>query len=66
VLRAADGAVQVVHEAHRLGAFSRDAWLRLLAGAGFDPEARCDPDAMGRQDDSAGKPRNLFIGRRRA
>lgn len=66
VLRAADGAVQVVHEAHRLGAFSRDAWLRLLAGAGFDPEARVGQDAMGGQDDSGGKPRNLFIGRRRA
>jgi hypothetical protein len=65
VLRAADGAVQVVHEAHRLGAFSCDAWLRLLAGAGFDPEARVGHDAMGGQDDS-GKPRNLFIGRRRA
>ena len=38
-LRAADGAVQVVREAHRLGAFSRALWLRLLAGAGFEPEA---------------------------
>jgi len=35
-LRAADGTVQVVREAHRLGAFRRDTWLRLLAGAGFD------------------------------
>jgi hypothetical protein len=66
VLSAPDGAVQVVHEAHRLGAFSRDAWLRLLAGAGFDPEARVGQDAMGGQDDSGRKPRNLFIGRRRA
>src|SRR5260221_427989 len=39
VLRAADGTVQVVHEAHRLGAFHRDTWLRLLAAAGFEPEA---------------------------
>ena len=39
-LRAADGTVQVVREAHRLGAFRRDTWLRLLAEAGFEPEAR--------------------------
>jgi SAM-dependent methyltransferase len=44
-LRAADGTVQVVHEAHRLGAFSRDTWLRLLAGAGFDPADGSGPDA---------------------
>ena len=35
-LRAADDTVQVVREAHRLGAFRRDTWLRLLADAGFD------------------------------
>jgi SAM-dependent methyltransferase len=35
-LHAADGTVRVVREAHRLGAFRRDTWLRLLAGAGFD------------------------------
>lgn len=75
VLRAADGAVQVVHEAHRLGAFSRDTWLRLLAAAGFDPEAHCDPEPRDDREPradleaSAGpgpgrKPRNLFIGRR--
>jgi len=70
VLRAADGTVQVVREAHRLGAFSRDAWLRLLAEAGFDPEARCGPEAdsgpealTGRSTDGR-MPRNLFIGRR--
>ncbi len=38
VLHAADGGVQVVHEAHRLGAFRRGTWLRLLADAGFDPQ----------------------------
>src|SRR5215472_7796837 len=36
-LRAAGGAVRVVREAHRLGAFRRCTWLRLLADAGFDP-----------------------------
>jgi SAM-dependent methyltransferase len=35
VLRSADGTVQVVREKHRLGAFSRATWLRLLTGAGF-------------------------------
>jgi SAM-dependent methyltransferase len=69
-LRAADGAVQVVREAHRLGAFSRGTWLRLLAGAGFDPEARSGPDAPSGPETPPGQnagglmPRNLFIGRR--
>jgi SAM-dependent methyltransferase len=35
VLRSADATIQVVQETHRLGAFSRDTWLRLLADAGF-------------------------------
>jgi SAM-dependent methyltransferase len=35
VLRDADGTEQVVREVHRLGAFRRDTWLRLLADAGF-------------------------------
>jgi SAM-dependent methyltransferase len=60
VLRAADGTVQVVHEAHRLGAFRREAWLRLLADVGFDPQAESDPAHH------PGRPDNLFIGRRRA
>jgi SAM-dependent methyltransferase len=34
-LREADGTVRVVPEAHRLGSFSRNTWLRLLAAAGF-------------------------------
>jgi SAM-dependent methyltransferase len=73
VLRAADGTVQVVHEKHRLGAFSRDTWLRLLADAGFDPQAGVDPlasnDPLAGVDADAvtgGRgPRNLFIGRRK-
>jgi hypothetical protein len=54
VLRDPDGTVQVVHEEHRLGAFGRGTWLRLLEEAGFDAgEAR------------AGRMRgHLFIGRR--
>jgi SAM-dependent methyltransferase len=56
VLRAADGTVQVVREEHRLGAFGRHAWLRMLEDAGFEAcEAR------------AGRMRgHLFIGRRPA
>jgi SAM-dependent methyltransferase len=54
VLRAADGTVQVVREEHRLGAFGRGTWLRLLQDAGF--EAR---------EGRAGRIRgHLFIGRR--
>src|SRR5262245_32297725 len=34
-LQAADGSVQVINETHLLGAFSRQAWRRLLIGAGF-------------------------------
>ena len=34
-LREADGAVRIVREAHRLGSFRRETWLRLLADAGF-------------------------------
>ena len=53
-LREADGTVQVVREEHRLGAFSRATWLRLLEDAGF--EAR---------DGQAGRMRgHLFLGRR--
>ena len=39
VLRDADGTVQVVHESHRLGAFSEKIWVRLLAEAGFTAQA---------------------------
>jgi SAM-dependent methyltransferase len=69
VLRAADGTVQVVHEAHRLGAFHRDTWLRLLAAAGFEPEAGSGVtpaagDDSADQDVVAEPPRHLFLGRR--
>jgi SAM-dependent methyltransferase len=64
LLRAADGTEQVVHEKHRLGAFSRDTWLRLLAAAGFDPHG---VDPLPSVDRTAGhRPRNLFVGRRAA
>jgi SAM-dependent methyltransferase len=56
-LREADGTVRVVPEAHRLGSFGRDTWLRLLAEAGF--EATTSPGI-----DSGHAPRVLFVGRR--
>jgi SAM-dependent methyltransferase len=43
VLRDPDGAVQVIRESHHLGAFSKNTWLRLLAEAGFEPEAAGEP-----------------------
>jgi SAM-dependent methyltransferase len=42
-LHAADGTSQVVHEAHRLAAFRKETWLRLLAEAGFETVATDDP-----------------------
>lgn len=39
-LQDADGSVRMVHESHRLGAFSEKVWLRLLEGAGFTAEHR--------------------------
>jgi SAM-dependent methyltransferase len=35
ILRAEDGSTEVIRESHRLGAFSRETWRRLLTGAGF-------------------------------
>jgi SAM-dependent methyltransferase len=46
VLRSADATVQVVRETHRLGAFSRAAWLRLLTRAGFGALTCEDPGEM--------------------
>ena len=58
-LRGADGAVEVIRETHRLGAFGRDTWLRLLAGAGFVPGAGlAGRAAPGRAPD------HLFLGHR--
>jgi SAM-dependent methyltransferase len=59
-LRLADGTLQVVPEAHRLGSFRRDTWLRLLAGAGFGPTTRVAASAG-----SAGREsRVMFVGYR--
>jgi SAM-dependent methyltransferase len=63
VLREPGGATQVVREAHRLGAFRRDTWLRRLRAAGFEPS---DGGAGPRPGADAGQPANLFLGRRPA
>ena len=56
VLRSADATVQVVEETHRLGAFSRATWLRLLSDAGFGTvTAEAAP---------AGMRGSLFVARR--
>ena len=59
VIRHPDGRVESVHETHHLGLFSRDIWLRLLDGAGFEArmvEERTTEDRP---------PRVLFVGERR-
>ena len=58
LLRDGDGAVQVVHETHRLGLFANDHWLRLLAGAGFEARAVDEVTSEERA------PRRVFVGHR--
>jgi SAM-dependent methyltransferase len=72
LLRSADATVQVVRETHRLGAFSRATWLRLLADAGFQTVTA---EGFGEDTDSGPSPGGgshrgalrgyLFVGRRR-
>jgi SAM-dependent methyltransferase len=54
-LHPADGPARVVHEAHRLAAFKRTTWMRLLAESGF---------AAVSTDDPAGTRGYVFTGRR--
>jgi SAM-dependent methyltransferase len=61
-LRDADGSVQVVPEAHRLGSFRRDTWLALLEAAGFAAEIRRGIH----RGNGAGSAKVVFIGRRDA
>ncbi len=56
VLRSADATVQVVRETHRLGAFRRATWLRLLSGAGFG--------TVTAQSAPVGMRGSLFVARR--
>jgi SAM-dependent methyltransferase len=55
-LRAADGSVQVVPEAHRLGSFRRATWLAMLGDAGFAVTVR--------HLRRGGARRVMFVGRR--
>ncbi len=59
-LRDRDGTVQIVPEAHRLGSFGRETWLRLLRTAGFAAEAHASTQA------GNGVPlaKVMFVGRR--
>jgi SAM-dependent methyltransferase len=59
-LRDADGTVQVVAEAHRLGAFRRQTWMGLLEAAGFVAEVRRSSHA----GNGARSAKLFFIGRR--
>jgi SAM-dependent methyltransferase len=59
-LRDADGTVQVVPEAHRLGSFRRDTWFGLLRAAGF--AAEISPGT--RAGNGAGSAKVIFVGRR--
>ena len=59
LLRGTGRPVQVVHETRRLGLFSRDTWLRLLASAGFEPGSTIEVTTENRP------PRELFTGHRR-
>lgn len=58
LLRDVDGSVSVVHETHRTGLFGHDVWLRLLAEAGFDPQAVLEQTTEERT------PREMFVGHR--
>ncbi len=58
----AAGHVEVVAETHRLGAFSRGTWRRLLGQAGFE---LTDPPRLGPRPGRQ-RPANLFTARRPA
>lgn len=58
LLRGADGSVDVVHETHRNGLFSRDLWLQFVAEAGFEAETVLEETTEDRP------PRQVFIGRK--
>src|SRR5216683_2549528 len=65
ILRQADGSVEVIRESHRLGAFSREVWQRLLTSAGFVPGTGSAGSVPGA--DPAGRalpgrpPANMFL-----
>lgn len=58
LLRDSDGAVDVVHETHRVGLFSAGTWLQLLAEAGFAPQVVTEVTTEDRP------PRQILVGHR--
>jgi SAM-dependent methyltransferase len=58
LLRDADGSMSTFHETHRLGLFSRDDWLRLLAAGGFEPRLVTEVTTEDRV------PRDVFVAHR--
>lgn len=58
LLRDSSGEVEVVHETHRVGLFSRDVWIRLLVESGFDAEPVTEMTGDART------PREIFVGHR--
>src|SRR5690606_39846537 len=56
--READGTVRVAHDRHVEGLFARADWLRVLAGAGFEPTVV--PFTHPEID----RPLDVFVGRR--
>ena len=59
LLRDRSGDIEVVHETHRVGLFSRDVWLRLLVEVGFEAEAVTETT------DEVRTPREIYLGHRR-
>lgn len=58
VLRSADGTVDLTHETHRTGLFSRDVWLDVLTRAGFEASA------IEEETDDDRPARTVFVGHR--
>jgi hypothetical protein len=59
LLREGDGEVEVVHDRHLLGLFPRNAWLEMIAQAGFKPMAIPFENSSNLNDES-----EVFLGLR--
>jgi SAM-dependent methyltransferase len=58
LLREADGTVQLAHDAHEFGLFSRAQWLQVLADVGFRARSVAEVTSEDRL------PREVFVGTR--
>ncbi|GIH08412.1 hypothetical protein Rhe02_64790 [Rhizocola hellebori] len=58
LLREGPGQIRLVHETHHTGLFAREAWLRLLAEAGFRAEVVVEETTEERA------PRDIFVAHR--